>query len=103
MADVRTPGPETVLDAPLPSERSCTRCAGRQHLLAGHRGMGKYRCDDCELVVGFDLEASTPEFLISRGLPSHYTKDVFGDRLTAAERRIVPTPSPAASSSSSED
>lgn len=90
MADVRTPGSETVLDAPLPSERSCTRCAGRQHLLAGHSGMGKYRCDDCELVVGFDLEADQPEFLISRGLPSHYTKDVFGDRLTAPERRIVP-------------
>ncbi len=88
MADAPTPTPEAVLDTPLPQERSCTRCAGRQHLIGGQLGMGKYRCDDCAMVVGFDVEAPEPEFLLDRGLPRQYTKDVFGDRLTPGERRI---------------
>lgn len=74
----------------LPAQRPCTRCDGDQHLVAEHEGMGKYRCDTCELVVGFDLDADPAEFLISRGMPSRYSKDVFGDRLLSAERRLAP-------------
>jgi hypothetical protein len=70
--------------------RDCTRCDGTQHLVAETLGMGKYRCDTCEMVVGFDLAADDPEFLVSRGLPSRYTKDVFGERVTAPERRLEP-------------
>ncbi len=88
MADAPTPGSEALLDAPLPDDRSCTRCPGRQALTGGQFGMGKYACDECELIVGFDLEAEEPEFLLDRGRPSHYTKDVFGDRLATTERRI---------------
>lgn len=88
MADSPTPGSEAVLDAPLPDDRSCTRCPGRQELVGGQMGMGKYLCDECRLIVGFDLEANEPEFLLDRGRPSHYTKDVFGDRLLPGERRI---------------
>lgn len=86
MADVQTPSP--TMDAGLPEGRPCTRCDGRQELLAGHAGMGKYRCDRCGMVVGFDVEAPEPEFLLDRGQARLYTKDVFGDRLTAAERRL---------------
>ncbi|MFT5223604.1 MAG: hypothetical protein ACI867_001926 [Glaciecola sp.] len=52
--------------------------------------MGKYRCDICEMVVGFDLEAPEPEFLLDRGHARLYTKDVFGDRLASSERRVSP-------------
>lgn len=72
----------------LDEQRACTRCDGQQHLVASEHGMGKYRCDDCELVVGFDLDSVPPEFLLSRGLPSRYTQDIFGDRLTVGERRL---------------
>lgn len=78
----------TVLDS-VPEQRPCTRCDGEQHLLAAQRGMGKFGCDGCEMVVGFDLDGQPPEFLISRGLPGRYTKDVFGERLTAGERRLT--------------
>lgn len=78
------------LAAELPEQRPCTRCDGQQHLVAAQGGFGKYRCDDCQLAVGFDLEADLPEFLIDRGLPSHYTKNVFGDRLLDQERRLEP-------------
>jgi hypothetical protein len=74
---------------PLPPQRSCTRCPGHQHLIGAHGGMGKYRCDTCELVVGFDLDAERPEFLIERGVPGRYTKDVFGERLGSDERRLT--------------
>lgn len=74
--------------APLPPQRTCTRCEGHQHLIGAHGGMGKYRCDTCELVVGFDLDAERPEFLIDRGVPGRYTKDVFGERLGSEERRL---------------
>lgn len=72
----------------VPEVRSCTRCDAEQVLVAGDRGLGKYRCERCELVVGFDLEADPPEFLISRGQPSRYTKDLFGSRLLASEHRL---------------
>lgn len=72
----------------LDEQRTCTRCDGQQHLVACDHGMGKYRCDDCELVVGFDLASAPAEFLLSRGLPSRYTQDIFGDRLTVGEHRI---------------
>lgn len=71
-----------------PDQRPCTRCDGRQHLVAGGAGMGKYRCDTCELVVGFDTSAERPEFLLDRGLPGRYTKNVFGTELQSSERRL---------------
>lgn len=89
MEDTTTPTVAEVR-ADLPSPRPCTRCDGQQHLLAERFGLGKYRCDGCELVVGFDLETPRPEFLIDRGLPSRYTKDVFGDQLLPQERRLEP-------------
>lgn len=51
--------------------------------------MGKYRCGHCELVIGFDLEATDDrEFLLDRGLPGRYTKDVFGARLHGSEFQL---------------
>lgn len=83
----------TVGDEPsLDPQRPCTRCDGQQHLVAHGRSMGKYRCDTCEMVVGFDLGDDDPEFLIDRGLPSRYTRDVFGERITPGERRLSPRP-----------
>lgn len=76
----------------LDAQRPCTRCDGRQHLVAQGRAMGKYRCDTCEMVVGFDLRDDDPEFLIERGSPSRYTRDVFGERITPPERRLRPAP-----------
>jgi hypothetical protein len=58
------------LEVPLPEQRPCTRCDATQHLVASHMGLGKFRCDGCEMVVGFDLETEPTEFLIHRGLPS---------------------------------
>lgn len=77
------------IDFDLPDHRDCTRCDGTQHLVVSDRQMGKYRCDTCNLVVGFDLQADRTEFLIDRGRASHYTKDVFGDELVAAEQRLT--------------
>ncbi len=74
--------------AEVPASRVCTRCDDEQELVAVERGLGKYRCGHCELVVGFDLEADPAEFLISRGLPSRYTKDLFGSHLLSNERRL---------------
>ena len=73
----------------LPEQRVCTRCDGHQHLLGSGHGMGKYRCDTCQMVVGFDLDATQVEFLIHRGMPSRYTKNVFGEVLLGSERRIA--------------
>lgn len=77
-----------VAEVDVPTQRSCTRCEGQQHLVANAAGMGKYGCDTCQLVVGFDLEAEPREFLIDRGLPSRYTRETFGSRLMPTERRI---------------
>lgn len=74
----------------LPTPRDCTRCDGQQHLVASSSGMGKYRCDVCEMAVGFDLHTDPAEFLIDRGLPSRYTKDVFGSVLLGPEHRLSP-------------
>lgn len=78
----------TTPDASLDEARGCTRCDGQQYLVASDRGMGTYRCDTCKMVVGFDLEASPVEFLVDRGTPARYTRDVFGERLTHDERRL---------------
>jgi len=74
--------------AEVPERRSCTRCDGEQHLVSGSEGFGKFRCDSCELVVGFDLEADPAEFLIDRGQPGRYSKELFGSRLIASEQRL---------------
>ena len=68
--------------------RPCTRCEAEQHLVAHGGGLGKYRCLGCDLVVGFDLEADPAEFLLDRGSPSRYTRELFGSRLLPAELRI---------------
>lgn len=75
-------------EARVPAARSCSRCDGQQHLVASARGMGKYRCDTCEMIVGFDLSEDEPEFLIERGVPHRYTKHRFGMRLLSQERRL---------------
>lgn len=89
MDDSRSPSSTIVAERDMEPQRPCTRCHGAQHLVASGGGMGKYRCDTCELVVGFDLDADEPEFLIDRGLPREYTKQVFGDRLQPVERRMT--------------
>ena len=81
-------GTTATLDVEMPDQRPCTRCDGTQYLLARSDGMGKYRCDGCELVVGFDLESAPVEFLLHRGLPSRYTKQWFGPRLAPEELRL---------------
>lgn len=75
--------PETV-----PDVRGCTRCEGEQHLVGSARGFGKYRCIRCGLIVGFDLEATTVEFLLDRGSPGRYTSGLFGSRLLGSEQRL---------------
>lgn len=87
MDETTFPGGGTAL-ADVPAQRSCTRCDGEQHLVGGMIGLGKYRCERCSMTVGFDLEADPAEFLIDRGQPSRYTKDVFGSRLLLAEQRL---------------
>jgi hypothetical protein len=72
----------------VPERRACTRCDAEQVLVAGARGLGKYRCEGCGMVVGFDLEARPAEFLIDRGLPGRYSRDVFGNRLLSHEQRL---------------
>lgn len=72
-----------------PDSRPCSRCDGDQHLVAAVHAMGKYRCEQCELVVGFDLDADTGrEFLLDRGQPGRYTKDVFGAQLHGSELQL---------------
>lgn len=87
MDDTTLPTGGTAL-AEVPSTRACTRCDDHQHLVGGASGLGKYRCEHCELEIGFDLEADPAEFLLSRGLPSRYTKDLFGSRLLPSEFRL---------------
>ena len=91
--DTTTPPPEGGTAAPatigdVPSVRSCTRCEGEQHLVDSARGFGKYRCIDCAMVVGFDLEAGPAEFLIDRGAPGRYSRGIFGSRLLPPEIRL---------------
>lgn len=78
----------SIADAQVAQARPCTRCDGRQHLVGSSRGMGSFRCDTCSMVVGFDIEADPREFLVNRGTPARYTRDVFGDRLTTDELRL---------------
>lgn len=85
-APVAAPGALAVVD--VPARRPCTRCDGEQVLLGSAQGLGSYRCGACELVVGFDLEASPIEFLLDRGLPGRYTKRTFGTRLMSHEQRL---------------
>jgi len=80
---------DALLELDLPPTRECTRCDGAQGLIGGTLGMGKYRCEECGMVVGFDLEADPAEFLLDRGLAGRYTKHVFGDRLGRAELRLT--------------
>lgn len=82
--------PEALLDkdVSVPEIRACTRCAGMQHLTAFEHGMGSYRCDDCAMAVGFDLDAHPAEFLLSRGIPGRYTQSRFGERILPSERRL---------------
>lgn len=87
MDDIATAQSATAL-ADVPARRGCTRCDGDQVLVGGSAGLGKFRCEHCEMAVGFDLESSPPEFLIDRGLPSRYTKDLFGSRLLSSEIRL---------------
>jgi hypothetical protein len=87
MDETNLPASGTVL-VDVPESRSCTRCDAEQILVGVDRGLGKYRCERCELVVGFDLESEPAEFLISRGLPSRYTKELFGSRLLSNELRL---------------
>lgn len=77
-----------VVEAHVPERRTCTRCDGEQVLVAHHEGMGKYQCERCELEVGFDLSAQPAEFLLSRGFPGQYTKNVFGTTLAGSERQL---------------
>lgn len=87
MDDTTAPTGSTTLAA-VPPRRACTRCDGDQHLIGEDHGLGKYRCDTCEMVVGFDLEADPAEFLLDRGAPSRYTKELFGSRLLRSEHRL---------------
>jgi hypothetical protein len=87
MDETKLPTGGTAL-AEVPMSRTCTRCDHEQQFVGGASGLGKYRCEYCELVVGFDLEADPAEFLLSRGLPSRYTKDLFGSRLLPSEHRL---------------
>lgn len=76
-------------DTELITERDCSRCDGSQLLLVHHDGFGKYRCDTCGVVVGFDLGVSEHrEFLLDRGNPAKYTKDAWGPLLGVAEIRL---------------
>jgi transcription elongation factor Elf1 len=69
-------------------QRDCTRCDGKQHLVGASGDFGKYRCDICEMSVGFDISSSPAEFLIYRGLPGRYTKNVYGERMKPGELRF---------------
>ena len=82
MTDLATRDPD------LRSSRSCTRCDGVQELVAASLGMGSYRCGTCSMRVGFDLDGDPVEFLIDRGVPARYTRDVFGEQLLVDERRL---------------
>ncbi len=72
-------------------ERDCTRCEGKQTLLASDakRGFGIYQCSYCELRIGYDLDSSPAEFLIRRGIAAKYsTSETSSLRLLVKEIRI---------------
>lgn len=69
----------------IEQSRECSRCEGHQHLTSEYEGMGKYVCDTCNMMIGFDLDADPSEFLLHRGLPFQYTKNIFGSRLLPVE------------------
>jgi hypothetical protein len=72
-------------------ERDCTRCEGKQTLLASDakRGFGIYQCDYCELRIGYDLDSTPAEFLIKRGIATRYsTSETSSVRLLVKEIRI---------------
>ena len=48
--------------------------------------MGGAAVDAARAVNYFN--AGTVEFLVDRGTPARYTRDVFGERLTVDERRL---------------
>ena len=83
-----TSGPGSTAVAEVPNSRACTRCEGEQRLVGGYGGFGKYACDRCGLVVGFDLESSPAEFLIDRGQPGRYSKELYSSRLMSTELRL---------------
>ena len=87
MNDTSAPTGTTAL-AEVPTLRACTRCDGEQQLRGGSHNLGKFLCDTCQMAVGFDLESDPVEFLLDRGSPSRYTKDLFGSRLLPSERRL---------------
>jgi hypothetical protein len=74
--------------ADLAPTRACTRCDGEQTLVGSAHGMGSYSCSTCGMTVGFDLEGQPVEFLLDRGTPARYTRNVFGDRLVTEELRL---------------
>ncbi len=86
MSDMSPSGSTAV--AEVDSRRSCTRCDGEQTLVGEASGFGKYQCEQCQLVIGFDLESEPAEFLLDRGNPGRYSKDQFGSQLTPSERRL---------------
>lgn len=88
MDDTSAPTATALADTRVPQSRDCTRCDGSQHLVGAFEGLGKFRCDRCELIVGFDLDADPTEFLLDRGQPHRYSKDVFGPQLAGTERRL---------------
>jgi rubredoxin len=89
MTDERTHHDGGTALADVPGTRACTRCEGTQKLVVGSSGgFGKYRCDRCGMVIGFDLESHPAEFLIDRGSPGRYSKELFGSRLTGSEHRL---------------
>jgi hypothetical protein len=88
MDETTYPASSSTAVADVPASRICTRCDGEQHLVGSAVGLGKYRCEYCELVIGYDLEAEPAEFLLDRGLPSRYSKELFGSRLLPAEHRL---------------
>lgn len=90
MSDQATSSAVATVEPPsdgFAASRTCTRCNGRQELSASAFGFARYHCDTCGMVVGVDREADPNEFLIDRGLPRAYTKDVFGERLQVIELR----------------
>lgn len=78
-------------EVPFAIQRDCTRCEGVQAVLDWGFDMGLYVCDTCYMRVGFDLKAPNgqKEFMLFRGEPRFYTKNVFGNRLLPLEVRIA--------------
>ncbi|MCC5949166.1 MAG: hypothetical protein JJT89_11990 [Nitriliruptoraceae bacterium] len=86
MDEMISPGSTALAD--VPTHRPCTRCDGQQALVDSRSGFGKFRCDHCALTVGFDLESDPAEFMIDRGAPGRYSKEIFGSRLIPSELRL---------------